>query len=72
MSFFGIDPAKILVLNDLLVFDMGQSVQNIGTKGLTRKILWNKDLASEFERCNLRLGLNWLEDASRMFPVWRF
>ena len=53
MSFFGIDPAKILVLNDLLVFDMGQSVQNIGTKGLTRKILWNKDLASEFGLCTL-------------------
>jgi hypothetical protein len=46
--FFSSDPAKVLILNNLWVWDRMGSGQNIDLEGLAAKIFRDKDLASDF------------------------
>ena len=46
--FFFLEIAKILILRDLPGCDLSSGPQNIGNKGLVRKIFRNKDLGGRF------------------------
>jgi hypothetical protein len=46
---------------------MGAGLQNLGTKGLTAKILRKKELAAVW-----RVLIDWVGEALRTVPVWAF
>jgi hypothetical protein len=56
-TFFLTSVAKILTLLELGLGDTRVAMQNIGSKGLICKILWNKELAAELAGRNAATGL---------------
>jgi hypothetical protein len=64
--------AKISVFFELRRLDIPGPAQNIDPQGLARKILWNKELASDFGHRNLRTGANSRKVPARIFPILLF
>ncbi|MGB8065391.1 MAG: hypothetical protein WCF26_26140 [Candidatus Sulfotelmatobacter sp.] len=66
-AFFRIVPRKLLIPDGLSVFDSGTVGQIPAIKGLSGKILRNKELAIENDGWGVRVPLSELEDSGRIF-----
>jgi hypothetical protein len=67
-NIFFIVLCKILMAKALRALGIGESGQNIESKGLAGKILWNKELAIDFESLTRRLADDGLGELSRIPP----
>jgi hypothetical protein len=61
--------AKIFVSFELRISDIRESMQSIELQGLTREMLWNKELARHFREPGPRAGANSRKVPARIFSI---